>query len=126
MNDEEMNQLDRRMAEGVMGWIFCGEGVNPSLLTETPVVVDQVGETVKVRRTGRSIRYEPFSPTRKPADALEVLRKLVETKCMSVHRIKTGYIAHGIAPVTRDYRGFSVQAPTLELAICLFADGVTQ
>jgi hypothetical protein len=103
MNDEEMNQLDRRMAEGVIGWkMYQGQRYYQGGTICAPIGL---------------INMSDWQPTRDPAQALEVLRRISIGRTICIN----GTCVYSLI-ADRSYG--EVSAPTLELAICLFADGV--
>jgi hypothetical protein len=100
----ELRALDLLMAEKVMGWKvvdkFYGD-LSRDEVTERPTAI---------------LRYqgESWHPTESPADAMMVLKKVSERESVSIVREPDSYCVG-------DLSDRSVDAPTLELAICLFA-----
>jgi hypothetical protein len=119
----ELRALDLHMAEKVMGWKrFSGA------LCDILQMID--GEFVD---NGISIRHgrqmNAFHPTESPADAMMVLKKVSEGKARNLiiyHHGKDWIISE--EDKHAHYEGAEknhVDAPSLELAICLFAREVT-
>jgi hypothetical protein len=109
MSNEEMRELDAWIAENVMGWAaHCRN-------TAFYVPKEQANKLMDCR----PVCIEDWRPTTNPAAAMEVLRKCVDTRAVSVDRWRmTGiYIISTIL----DRKHTIEEAPTLELAICLFA-----
>lgn len=117
MTDKELRELDRLVAEKVMGWnqVWSVHELN----SKEDFCVSGAEQTCWIIERGNNIT--PFKPTTNAADALAVLKKCFVicnpiacgTKfCdgrnyFNVHGSVDGWI--------------EANAPTLELAICLFA-----
>lgn len=110
--DKELRELDAWIAERVMGWKEIRPwSVNPD-----------AGQFVI--RHGVPVAPSPvfkFSPTTNPAAAMMVLEKLLERNIIviqtDIHKPKTFLIRH----TTKHWEQPIVEAETLPLAICLFA-----
>lgn len=97
MDTKEMRELDAWIAEHVMGW----------------KISFRAGE-VEIWRTPSGTAV--FHPTTDPAAAMEVLKKCGERACTTVYRTKGAWVVTSSILV-----GAEADAPTPELAICLFA-----
>jgi hypothetical protein len=119
----ELRALDLLMAEKVMGWkrVWRLEQLN----SNAQRFCDHLGECY----AGDSqIVFRPFQPTRHSADAMMVLKKVSNEREVIIYHLEGKFYA-GEGKTSEDcytlLREVSTNcAPTLELAICLFAKEV--
>jgi len=124
MSEKERKKLEQDVAFGVMGYqrwrrdcMHAAEGRtfwNPNTSTRHRWL-DDIGPLA-----------EPWSPTTDPAAAMEVMKKCAE-KCTVTAECDASKAQWLVAKLEDEWRGYGVVeanckvAPTLELAICLFA-----
>lgn len=113
MTNEQMRELDAWIAEHVMGWKLFRDGRN-NIAAEMPT-----GETCIVT-ANHPWDESDFSPTVDSAPAMEVLKKCVDV-LYGCNSFSLEVFRNGNHWVVRHPIYGSPHAPTLELAICLFA-----
>lgn len=111
MNEHELRELDAFCAERVLGW--------------KPIVrqADSTYPELRYWNMGNGFErlQQQFRPTTDPAAAMQVLEQCHKQCCVetgifeNVSGSKRGYFARSI------YKDITTEAPTLELAIALFA-----
>ena len=115
MTESQLRELDAWLAEHVMGFVRCEMGWQEWCAA---------GKDKKGRKQERLLFtkcFEAWSPTTKPADALSVLEK-----CIVKYDARIAASKHPKLEVVVWCEGLGVEvtAPTLALAICLFAQQV--
>jgi hypothetical protein len=133
MNEKEMRELDAWIAEHVMGWkwfafppVTDGTRKWTILLKTSSWQRRQGGKQVSAPHKNDEIDIGSVPQyTTDPAAAMEVLRKIGEemggrTYGLRIHGPSAEFKVH-FWTVTDDEFDVEANAPTLELAICLFA-----
>jgi hypothetical protein len=105
----ELRALDLLMAEKVMGWKkFSGALCDMLKITDGEFIDNGIAI-----RQGKGLKV--FTPTESPADAMMVLKKVADSMTCVWNQGHEWTVSQITA------KRISVGAPTLELAICLFA-----
>jgi len=107
MSPKEISELDAWIAEHVMGWKIHNRN------TAHYVDADKVNSSDYILRAAYN-----WSAVNTPNVAMEVLKKCIE-HCGFFDALLIGQTADGNYFV--GHNAASVEAPTIELAICLFA-----
>jgi hypothetical protein len=117
MTPTDQQKLNALIAEKVMGW---KKGRTVFNLEYKKNYFMHCEEGPIVQRFEKSAEVYPFNPTTDPAQALEVLKKCLEKTCAEIHLLANGEFAVCWEDEKR-CRTITKTAPTLQLAICLFA-----
>src|SRR5438045_2211668 len=112
MTPTELRALDLFIAEKVMG----RKRVKPACLVDGTFAL--IGEDCIISDQDKCAHY--FQPTESPADAMMVLKKLMEKCWILLGKTADGYWAQ------EHEAGTEGKGPTIEMAICLLAKEVCQ
>jgi hypothetical protein len=123
MNDTELQELDGWIAEHVLGWKwFRYLKERSELYSERRTLMDKPNRYVRKAKGGEPLAEDAFDnipkSTTDPAAAMQVLRRCADKTPVVQISYFGGLCGYVVSARSTDG---PIKAPTIELAICLFA-----